>query len=113
MRNLRNSVTLIGRVGKEPKIVNFENGGRIANFSLATSDSYRNKAGEKIEETQWHNLVVRDGMVKIVEDFVKKGKEIAIEGKLVTRSWDDKEGNKHYVTEVLVNDVLLLGRKDS
>lgn len=111
MRNLRNSVSLIGRVGVEPKIVKFENGSSIANFTLATDESYKNKKGEKVEETQWHNLVVRNGLVKVVESYVKKGQELVIEGRLTTRSWEDKEGQKHYTTEILVNDLLMLGGK--
>lgn len=111
MRNLRNSATLIGRVGLEPKIVNFDNGNRIATFSLATDDSYKNKEGEKVENTQWHNIVVRNGLVKVVEGYVKKGQEICVEGKITTRTWDDKEGKKHYTTEIMVNDLLLLGSK--
>ncbi len=111
MRNFKNSVTLIGHVGADPKIVNFENGNSIANIVLATNETYKNKSGEKIEKTQWHNLVVRNGLVKIVESYVKKGKEIGIEGKLTNRSYEDKDGRTVYVTEIQVNDLVLFGGK--
>lgn len=111
MKNLRNSVRLIGHVGQNPEIVKFEKGGQIAKFSLATDESYKNKDGEKVEETQWHNLVVSNGLSKVVEQYVKKGQELCIEGRLSTRSWEDKDGKKHYFTEILVNDFLMLGAK--
>ena len=111
MKDLRNTVTLMGRVGQDPKIVEFQNGNRIANFPLATNYTYKNSKGEKVEDTQWHNLSVRNGLVKVVEDYVKTGKELLVEGRLVTRSWEDKEGNKRYTTEVQVNELLLIGGK--
>lgn len=110
MNALRNKVQLIGRLGQDPEIINFEDGNKIAKFSLATDDSYKDKSGKKVERTDWHNIVVRGGLVKIVEDYTEKGKEIAIEGKLTTRSWEDKEGNKRYITEVVCNELLLLGK---
>ena len=111
MKTLRNSVTLIGRVGQDPKIVTFENGGSIAKFSLATDESYKSKEGVKVENTQWHNLVISNGLVKVVEGYVKKGNEICVEGKISYNNWEDKEGQKHYTTEILVNELLLLGGK--
>jgi single-strand DNA-binding protein len=111
MKSLRNTVTLIGRVGQNPEIINFDNGGSIAKFSLATTDSWKNKKGEKVEDTQWHNLVVNNGLVKVVEGYVEKGKEICVEGRIVTRKWEDKDGKAHYTTEIQVNDLLLLGGK--
>ena len=110
MNALRNKVQLIGRLGQEPEVLTFEDGGKIAKFSMATDDSYKDKQGQKVERTQWHNVVVRGGLVNIVENYVTKGQEIAIEGKLTSRSWDDKDGNKRYVTEVMVNELLLLGK---
>lgn len=110
MNAIRNKVQLIGRLGQEPEIINFADGNKIAKFSLATDDSYKDKDGKKVERTEWHNIVVRGGLVKIVEDYVTKGKEVAIDGKLTTRTWDDKEGNKRYITEVLCNELLLLGK---
>ena len=110
MNALRNKVQLIGRLGQEPEIINFADGNKMAKFSLATDDSYKDKDGKKVERTDWHNVVVKGGLVKIVEDYVTKGKEVAIDGKLTTRSWEDKEGNKRYITEVLCNELLLLGK---
>jgi single-strand DNA-binding protein len=110
MNTLRNKVQLIGRLGQDPEIVTFNDGGKIAKFSLAIDDSYKDKDGNKVERTFWHNVVIKNALVKVVEDYVTKGKEIAIEGKLTNRSWEDKEGNKRYVTEVLASELLLLGK---
>lgn len=110
MNALRNKVQLIGRLGQEPEVLTFDDGGKIAKFSMATDDSYKDKQGQKVERTQWHNVIVRGSLVNIVENYVTKGQEIAIEGKLTSRSWDDKDGNKRYVTEVMVNELLLLGK---
>ena len=111
MNALRNKVQLIGRLGQEPEIVNFEDGKQLAKFSMATDDSYKDNQGNKVERTQWHNVVVRGGLVKVVEGYVQKGQEIAIEGKLTSRSYDDKDGVTRYITEVLCNELLLLGSK--
>lgn len=111
MNALRNKVQLIGHVGIDPEIKTFENDRKLANLTLATSEIYRNDKGEKIEETQWHKIVAWGKTAEIIEKYVTKGKEIAIEGKLVHRSYDDKNGDKKYVTEVVVNDLLLLGSK--
>ncbi len=110
MNSLRNKVQLIGRLGQDPEIITFEDGGKLARFNLATDDSYKDKNGNKVERTYWHPVVVKNGLVKVVENYVTKGKEIAIEGKLTNRSWDDKEGKKHYVTEVIVNELLMLSK---
>ncbi len=110
MNSLRNKVQLIGRLGQDPEIITFEDGGKIARFNLATDDSYKDKNGNKVERTYWHPVVVKNGLVKVVENYVTKGKEIAIEGKLTNRSWDDKDGKKHYVTEVVVNELLMLSK---
>ncbi|MBD8017760.1 MULTISPECIES: single-stranded DNA-binding protein [Kaistella] len=107
--SLRNKITLIGRTGKDVEIVNFENG-KIAKVSLATSDHYTNSLGEKVEETQWHNLVVPGKLADIMEKYVDKGKEIAVEGKVQYKSWDDKSGAKHYMTEIRVEELVLLGK---
>ncbi len=108
--SLRNKVTLIGRTGKEVETVQFENG-KIAKVSMATTDYYTNAAGEKVEETQWHNLVANGKLADIMEKFVEKGKEIAVEGKIVYRSYDDKDGVKRYITEIRVEELVLLGSK--
>ena len=109
MSNLRNNVQLIGNVGNAPEIVNLESGKKIAKLSIATNENYKNSNGEKVTDTQWHNLVAWGKTAEIVEKYVSKGKEIAVQGKLTSRSYEDKEGTKRYVTEVVVNEVLLLG----
>ncbi|MCG2610259.1 single-stranded DNA-binding protein [Flavobacterium sp. SM15] len=108
---MRNKVQLIGNVGQEPevKIINGER--KVANFTLATHDFYYNEKGDKVEQTEWHKVTAWGKTAEIVEKFVEKGKEIAVEGKLTHRSYDDKDGNKKYVTEVVANEVLLLGGK--
>lgn len=108
--SLRNKITLIGRTGKDVEVVKFENG-KLAKVSLATTDHYTNSLGEKVEETQWHNLVVNGKLADIMEKYVEKGKEIAVEGKVVYRNYDDKEGQKRYITEVRVDQLVLLGSK--
>jgi len=108
--SLRNKVTLIGRTGKEVEIVNFENG-KIAKVSLATSDHYTNAQGEKVEDTQWHNLVAGGKLADIMEKYVEKGKEIAVEGKITYRSYDTQDGQKRYITEIRVEELVLLGSK--
>ena len=110
MNTLRNKVQLIGRLGQDPEIVNFEDGNKMAKFSLATDDSYKDKKGEKVERTYWHNIIVKGGLVKVVENYVTKGQEIALEGKLTNRSWEDKEGNKRYLTEIVCNELLMLSK---
>ena len=111
MNTLRNKVQLIGRLGQEPEIVTFKDGNKMAKFSMATDDSYKDKEGNKVERAYWHNIVIKGGLVNVVENYVNKGQEIAIEGKLTNRSYDTKEGEKRYVTEILVNELLLMGSK--
>jgi single-strand DNA-binding protein len=110
MNALRNKVQLIGRLGQDPEIISFADGNKMAKFSLATDDSYKDKNGAKVERTDWHNVVVRGNLVTVVENYVNKGKEVAIEGKLTTRSYETKEGEKRYITEVVCNELLLLGK---
>ena len=112
MYALKNKVQLIGNLGTAPEVKTFESGKKVANFRMATSEVYRNAKGEKVTETQWHNLVAFGKVADIAEKYLTKGKEVAIEGKLVNRSYNDKDGNKKYITEVQVNEVLLLGEKD-
>ena len=102
---------LIGNLGKDPEITQLEDGRKLAKFSLATNDSYKNANGEKVEETQWHNVVAWGKTADIIESYTSKGKLIAIEGRLTSRSYEDKEGAKKYVTEVVANEILLLGDK--
>ncbi len=111
MSTLRNTVQLIGHVGNDPEIVNLESGKKLAKFSVATNESYKNAKGEKITDTQWHNIVAWGKTAELIENYVPKGKEVGIEGKLTSRSYEDKEGVKRYVTEVVCNELLLLGGK--
>ncbi|APU67119.1 single-stranded DNA-binding protein [Christiangramia fulva] len=113
MRTIRNKVQLIGNVGNPPEIRNLESGKKVASFSLATNYNYRTSSGEKVQETQWHNLVAWGKAAEIIETHVGKGKEIAVEGKLSSRSYEDQEGVKRYVTEIMVSEILLLGNKPS
>lgn len=109
MANLRNSVQLIGRLGKDPEIKTFDTGKKLATFSIATSSTYRNQKGDKVEETQWHNLVLWDNLADIAAQYLKKGNEIAIEGKLVHRTYETSTGEKRNITEISVNDMVMLG----
>lgn len=110
MNALRNKVQLIGHVGQDPEIKNLDGGKKVVNFTIATNDSYKNDKGEKVEQTEWHKVVAWGKTAEIIEKYVTKGKEVAIEGKLTHRSYDDKNGEKRYITEVVANDVLLLGK---
>lgn len=108
MNTLRNKVQLIGNLGNDPEIVTLDNGKKLAKFSLATNEHYKDKNGGKQSKTEWHNLIAWNKTADLIEQYVTKGKQIAIEGKLSSRSYDDKEGEKHYTTEVIVNELLLL-----
>ena len=110
MNTLRNKVQLIGHVGNAPEIVTMESGKKLAKFSIATNETYKNNKGEKITDTQWHNIVAWGKTAELIENYVPKGKEIGVEGKLTSRSYEDKDGIKRYVTEVVCNEVLLLGK---
>jgi len=112
MNTLRNKVQLIGNLGQTPEVKELNGGKKVAKFSLATNETYRNKAGEKVTDTQWHNLVAWGKTADIIEKYLKKGSEVAVEGKLLNRNYTDKEGVKRYVTEVQVNELLMLGKKD-
>jgi len=111
MNNLKNKVQLIGNVGQLPEVKTLENGKKVANLNLATNETYTNAKGEKITNTQWHMLVAWGKSAEIIENYVKKGDEIAIEGKLQYETYDDKEGNKRYLTKININDILMLGSK--
>jgi len=114
MNTLRNKVQLIGNLGQDPEIRNFENGKIAARFSLATTDSYKDATGNKVTETQWHNIVAWGNLARIIEKYLFKGSEVAVEGKLTHRSYDDKEGNKRYYTEVVLSDMVMLrGNKEA
>ena len=111
MSTLKNKVQLIGNVGNEPEITNLESGKKVAKFSIATNEFYKNSNGEKEQNTQWHNVVAWGKIAEIVEKYVGKGKEVALEGKLTPRYYETKEGEKRYVTEVVANEILLMGIK--
>jgi len=111
MSKLRNRVQLIGNVGNNPEVRNLESGSKLVRLSLATNESYRNKEGERVTQTEWHNVVAWNKTAEIIESYVVKGQEIGVDGKLTTRSWEDKDGIKRYTTEVVCNEILLLGGK--
>ncbi|MDO6490113.1 MAG: single-stranded DNA-binding protein [Cellulophaga sp.] len=110
MNALKNRVQLIGNLGNDPEIMNLDGGKKLARFSVATNETYKNAAGEKVTDTQWHNVVAWGKTAEIVEKYITKGKEIALEGKLVSRSYETKEGEKKYITEVNCNEILMLGK---
>ncbi len=112
MNTLRNSVRLVGNLGMDPEVKNFDNNRKMAKVSIATNETYKNEKGEKITDTQWHNLVMWGTQAKVAEEILKKGDEVAIEGKLTNRSYVDKDGNKKYFTEVVVNEFIKLGSKN-
>lgn len=111
MNNLKNKVQLIGNLGNTPEIINLESGKKLAKFSVATNESYRNTKGEWVQETQWHNLVAWGKTAEIAEKYLNKGTEVAIEGKLTNKSYEDKNGVKKFITEIVVNELLMLGSK--
>ena len=110
MSTLKNKVQLIGHVGNDPEIKTFDGGKKLAKLNVATNENYKNEKGEKVEETQWHSLIAWGKTADIIEKYVVKGKEIAIEGKLTHRSYEDKNGEKRYVTEVVIDELMLLGK---
>jgi single-strand DNA-binding protein len=106
---MKNRVQLIGHVGQEPEIKTLESG-RVANFTIATNENYTNAKGEKVEQTEWHRVSAWGKTVDIIEKFITKGTHVALEGKLTHRSYDDKDGNKRYITEVVANELVLLNK---
>ncbi len=110
MYALKNKVQLIGNLGNAPEVRNTETGKKLVRFSVATNEQYKNAKGERVTETQWHNLIAWGKVADIAEKFLTKGTEVAIEGKLVNRNYMDKEGNKKYITEIQVTELLMLGK---
>ncbi len=110
MSSLRNKVQLIGNLGNDPEIVNLDSGKKLAKFSIATNETYKNNKGERVTDTQWHNVVAWGKTAEVIENYVTKGKEVAIEGKLTSRSYETKQGEKRYLTEIVCNELLLLGK---
>ena len=111
MNNVKNKVQLIGNLGNAPEVKVLDGGKKLARMSLATNETYKNAKGEKITETQWHNVIAWDKAAEIVEKYFTKGLEVLVEGKLVNRSYTDKEGIKRYATEVQANELLILTKK--
>jgi single-strand DNA-binding protein len=111
MNTLRNKVQLIGNLGSNPEVITLDSGKKLAKFSIATNESYENAKGEKITDTQWHNVVAWNKTVEIIEKYLEKGSEVAIEGKLTSRSYETKEGEKRHITEIVCNELLILGVK--
>ena len=106
-----NRVILIGRLGKDPEVRTTPQGKTVANFSMATSERFKDKSGQQQENTEWHRIVVWGKLAEVVNQFVKKGSQVCIEGKLATRSWDDKDGQKKYTTEIIASGLTMLGGK--
>jgi single-strand DNA-binding protein len=107
-----NKVILVGNVGKDPELRALDNGRSVARFTLATSETYKNKNGEKVTNTEWHNIVLWSPLAEIADKFLKKGKQVYIEGKITNRSYQDKDGNTKYITEIVGQNMTLLGRKE-
>ena len=108
MNSLRNRVSLIGNLGADPEVKKFDSGKSVAKFTIATNDSYKDGDGKRVEETTWHNVVAWNGLAEIAGQFLKKGKEVAVEGRIVYRSYEDKEGVVKYTTEIVLNELLML-----
>ena len=108
-----NKVILIGNLGKDPEVRYLDSGVAVANFSLATTESYKNKEGERVSQTEWHNVVLWRGLAEVAEKWLKKGSSVYIEGKIRNRKWEDKEGNARYNTEILADNMTMLGKKDT
>ena len=107
-----NKVILVGNLGKDPEVNHLESGVSVARFSLATSESYKNKEGNRVDQTEWHNIVMWRGLADVAEQYLKKGSRIYVEGKIRTQSWQDKEGNTKYTTEIVADNMVMLDRRD-
>jgi len=106
-----NKVILVGNVGKDPEVRYLEGGTAVCSFSMATSETYRNRDGERVSNTEWHNIVLWRGLAEVAEKYIKKGSQLYIEGRIRTRSWEDRDGNKRYTTEVIGDNMQMLGRR--
>jgi single-strand DNA-binding protein len=111
MNSLRNSVRLVGNLGMDPEVKTFDSNKKLARVSIATKESYKNNKGEKVTETQWHNLVIWGTQAQLAGEILKKGDEVAIEGKLSNSNYIDKDGNKRYISEVVVNEFIKLSTR--
>lgn len=112
MNSMRNNIFLIGHLGRDPELLTLKNGQKLAKLSLATNDYYKDDSGEKVQETQWHNCIAWGKTAELVNNLLKKGKEVALSGKLTYQSYEDKDGVKRNQTQVVVNEFILLGRKE-
>ena len=108
MNSLRNRVYLIGNLGQDPETKNLENGKKLARFTLATSEEFKNSDGQKVKETTWHNIVAWNGTADLAVKYLRKGRQVAVEGRLAYRSYEDKNGVTKYITEVVINELLFL-----
>ncbi len=106
-----NKVILLGNLGKDPESFTFENGVKKVSFSLATTESYKDKEGNRVDQTEWHNVVLWRGLADVAEKYLNKGSQVYVEGKIKTRAWDDKDGNKRYTTEIYADNMTMLGGK--
>jgi single-strand DNA-binding protein len=107
-----NKAILVGNVGKDPEVRHLEGGTSVAKFTLATSDAYKNKSGELVKNTEWHNVVAWRQLAELAEKYIRKGSQIYVEGKITNRQYDDKDGNKRYINEIVADNIRLLGRKE-
>lgn len=111
MNTLRNNVQLIGNLGGKPEITTLESGKKLAKFSLAVNETFKNAQGDKVEKTDWLNIICWNKTAELAEMFLDKGKQVALSGKISTRNYDDKNGNKRYITEIICNELIFLGAK--
>jgi single-strand DNA-binding protein len=108
MNSMRNRATLIGRLGQDPEIKTTESGKKVTNFTLATDDGYKNSEGQKISETTWHNIVAWNGLAELAGKYLKKGRQVMVDGRIVYRTYEDKNGVTKYVTEIVLSDMVFL-----
>jgi len=108
MNSLRNRVNLIGNLGQDPEIKSLDSGKKVTRFTLATSDDFKNAEGQKVKETTWHNIVAWNGLADVAGRYLKKGSQIAVEGRIVYRNYEDKKGVTKYITEIVLNEMLML-----
>lgn len=108
-----NKVILLGNLGKDPEVRHLEGGATVANFPLATSENYKDKSGNKVEQTEWHNIVLWRSQAEFAEKYLKKGNTILVEGKLRTRSWEDKDKNKRYTTEIVGDNISIVSNANT
>jgi len=113
MKDLRNRVQLIGNLGMDPEVKNFDGGRKLAKFSVATSQSYTNGKGERVKDTQWHSIIAWGKLAETAEKYLKKGSEVALEGKLVYRTYENKDGQTKYITEIVLNEFMMFSKKQS